>query len=171
MMVKRFAVMFLAFMLIMGAFMFMPEVSGEESDAINPYVVKGASGYISAAVVMFSGNTVLTYDRIAIMGFDLDAEIGSGMDLSMVNLTFGFDSGPAATSPVDVYAIDPSLELDGPASPSPMSTSTLRPLTMGMSSSFGNRALMSWERGSVRPGRTNMMTMAPSTLALLDGRS
>ncbi|MFA5401834.1 MAG: hypothetical protein WC359_15385, partial [Dehalococcoidia bacterium] len=107
MMVKRFAVMFLVFMLIMGAFMFMPEVSGEESDAINPYVVKGASGYISAAVVMFSGNTVLTYDRIAIMGFDLEAEIGSGMDLSMVNLTFGFDSGPAATSPVDVYAIDP----------------------------------------------------------------
>lgn len=106
-MVKRFAVMFLVFMLIVGAFMFMPEVSGEESDAINPYVVKGASGYISAAVVMFSGNTVLTYDRIAIMGFDLEAEIGSGMDLSMVNLTFGFDSGPAATSPVDVYAIDP----------------------------------------------------------------
>lgn len=106
-MVKRFAVMFLVFMLIVGAFMFMPEVSGEESDAINPYVVKGASGYISAAVVMFSGNTVLTYDRIVIMGFDLEAEIGSGMDLSMVNLTFGFDSGPAATSPVDVYAIDP----------------------------------------------------------------
>lgn len=106
-MVKRFAVVFLVFMLIVGAFMFMPEVSGEESDAINPYVVKGASGYISAAVVMFSGNTVLTYDRIVIMGFDLEAEIGSGMDLSMVNLTFGFDSGPAATSPVDVYAIDP----------------------------------------------------------------
>jgi len=81
--------------------------------AFNQCMTVGPSGFISATRCYVSGNTVLTYDRVMLLAFDVESEIGINAEISDLNLTAWLTQVGASTL-LDVYPVPAfTIEEDG----------------------------------------------------------